>query len=106
LDDTHFLELLRTCRGFIGTAGFESIAEALWLGKPAMVVPTGGHAVQEWDAREAAAAGAGIIRHDFNLSPFLDYLPNHRSRSEEFRGWVEEGGGWIVEILEEAAHSG
>jgi hypothetical protein len=107
LDDTRFLELLRTCRAFVGTAGFESIAETLWLGKPAMVVPTGNHdLLQGWDAREAEAAGAGISRHDFDLSPFLDYLPNHRSRSAEFRSWVEEGSGRVLRILEEAARSG
>jgi uncharacterized protein (TIGR00661 family) len=106
LDDSRFLELLRTCRGFVGTAGFESVAEALWLGKPAMVVPTGNHTVQAWDAREAVAAGAGISRSDFDLSPFLDYLPNHRPRTEEFRGWVEKGSGRILEILEEAARRG
>jgi len=106
LDDSRYLEILRTCRGFVGTAGFESVAEALWLGKPAMVVPSGNLTVQEWDAREAVAAGVGIARPDFNLSPFLDYLPAHQPLTEEFRGWVGEGSGRILEILEEAARRG
>ncbi|MCA9737484.1 MAG: UDP- glucuronosyltransferase [Gemmatimonadetes bacterium] len=103
LSDTRFLELMRTCRGFVGTAGFESVAEALWLGKPVLVVPTGNQVEQAWNAREAVAAGAGIARRTFALDDFLAYLPNHRDVSTEFRGWVQRGGARIRGVLEDAA---
>lgn len=100
LSDTRFLELMRTCRGFVGTAGFESVAEALWLGKPVMVVPTHNQVEQAWNAREAEAAGAGIARDRFDLTPFVEYLPRHRDVSEVYRKWVRKGYRRILESLE------
>jgi uncharacterized protein (TIGR00661 family) len=37
LDDEKFLRLMARCRGFVSTAGFESIAEAMYLGTPVQV---------------------------------------------------------------------
>ena len=103
LSDTRFLEKMRSCRGFVGTAGFESVAEALWLGKPVMVVPTQHQVEQAWNAREAEAAGAGIAAERFDLTPFLDYLPSHRDRSRPYRDWVRKGHGRVLSLLEDAA---
>ncbi|MEX2528714.1 MAG: glycosyltransferase family protein [Gemmatimonadota bacterium] len=103
LSDTRFMEFMRTCRGFVGTAGFESVAEALWLGKPVMVVPTEKHVEQAWNGREAVAAGAGICRDSFDLTPFLDYLPQHRDVSPVYRDWVRRGHGKLVRLLERMA---
>jgi uncharacterized protein (TIGR00661 family) len=105
LSDTRFLELMRSCRGFVGTAGFESVAEALWLGKPVMVVPTGNQVEQAWNAREAVAAGAGISADEFELTPFLEYLPRHRDISRGYRKWVRKGHRRIVSLLEGAARA-
>lgn len=103
LSDVRFLEMMRTCRGYVGTAGFESVAEALWLGKPVMVVPTRNHVEQGWNAREAEAAGAGMASDRFDLTPFLDYLPSHADRSESYRSWVRHGHRRVLELLEAAA---
>jgi uncharacterized protein (TIGR00661 family) len=106
LSDTLFLEMMRTCRGFVGTAGFESVAEALWLGKPVMVVPTRNQVEQGWNAREAEAAGAGIAASHFDLTPFLDYLPAHRDVSERYRTWVREGHQRVLSLIQEQAARG
>lgn len=103
LSDTLFLEMMRTCRGFVGTAGFESVAEALWLGKPVMVVPTRNQVEQGWNAREAEAAGAGIAASRFDLTPFLDYLPTHRDVSGEYRDWVRDGHLRVISLIQEQA---
>lgn len=103
LSDTRFMEFMRTCRGFVGTAGFESVAEALWLGKPVMVVPTEHHVEQAWNGREAEAVGAGICRDSFDLTPFLEYLPRHQDVSPVYREWVERGRGKLMQLLENVA---
>ena len=36
LDDEKFLSMMARCRGFVSTAGFESIAEAMYLGTPVL----------------------------------------------------------------------
>jgi len=103
LSDIRFLELMRSCWAFVGTAGFESVAEAMWLGKPVMVVPTGNQVEQAWNAREAVAAGAGMASHHFDLTPFMDYLTGHRDVSDEYRQWVRSGTARILRTLEAAA---
>lgn len=104
LSDTRFLEFMRGCRGFVGTAGFESVAEALWMGKPVMVVPTERHVEQAWNAREAEAAGAGISSEVFNLTPFLAYLSRHRPVTAEYQEWVTRGTASLLSSLESLAH--
>lgn len=103
LSDVRFLELMRSCRAFVGTAGFESVAEALWLGKPVMVVPTGKQVEQAWNAREAVLAGAGIAATDFDLTRLMEYLPTHRDESAVYRAWVRSGSARILRAVEEAA---
>jgi len=102
LSDTRFIEMMRSCRGFVGTAGFESVAEALWLGKPVMVVPTGNHVEQSWNAREAVAASAGIASESFDLTPFLHYLDASPPPRPDYREWVLAGRARILTLLEEA----
>ncbi len=124
LDDARFLERMRSCRGFVGTAGFESVAEALWLGKPVFVVPTGNQVEQAWNAREAEAARAGMASDRFNLDAFLAFLDGRGEGgkgarpdqgeaaaplpppTEVYRRWVEAGEGRLLHLLEEAARGG
>lgn len=127
LDDARFLEKMRSCRGFVGTAGFESVAEALWLGKPVFVVPTGNQVEQAWNAREAEAARAGMASDRFNLDAFLTFLDGQgqsgesvRSGSGEegegaapvppptarYRRWVEAGEGRLLHLMEAVAQKG
>jgi len=78
LDDNAFLQQMAGCRAYASTAGFESICEAVYLGKPVLMVPA--HIEQECNAYDAMLAGAGIIDTDFSLSRLLDfsgkYSPN------------------------------
>jgi uncharacterized protein (TIGR00661 family) len=52
-DWTRYIEELVCCRGLIATAGFESVAEAGVLGKPAVVIPLKNQLEQELNARDA-----------------------------------------------------
>ncbi len=101
LDDRKFIELLASCRGFASTAGFESVCEAAYLGKPVLVVPTANHVEQLINALDAERAGIALRRSSFDLSPLLeraegDSFPQH----EDFRRWVQGGPARFVEILE------
>lgn len=100
LDDRDFVELLRSCRGLATTAGFESVCEAMYLGKPVLAVPTEGHVEQRCNALDAVRAGAGIQGDRFALDALLEYLPEHRKVGEEYRRWVRSGPGRLVEIVE------
>lgn len=69
---------MANCRAYASTAGFESICEAMYLGKPVLMVPA--HIEQDCNAYDAMIAGAGIIGDSFELESLLrfagKYIPN------------------------------
>jgi len=91
LDDVAFLEAMSRCRGLMCTAGFESVCEAMYLGKPVYMMPAGRQIEQQCNALDASLSGAGIYGCDFDLERFMEYLPTHRENTQEFRDWVDSG---------------
>ena len=53
-----FLNQMAACKAYASTAGFESICEAMYLGKPILRVPA--HIEQDCNAFDAVNSGAGI----------------------------------------------
>lgn len=90
IDPEKFLAMMSACRGLISTAGFESVGEAMLLGKPVLMVPLRRHYEQTCNAVDAERAGAGIYRTSFDADPFLEFLPQYRDCRHEFRAWVEK----------------
>lgn len=83
-----YLDAMRRCRGLVSTAGFESIGEAMFLGKPVMMLPVPRHFEQACNAFDAERAGAGLRATSFlELDRFFEYLPRHVSVQEQFRAW-------------------
>ncbi len=64
-----FLGLMAGCRAVATTAGFESVAEAAWFGKPLLVVPVEGHYEQLLNAVDAVRHGFAIGDGSFDLTP-------------------------------------
>lgn len=71
LDDTTFLKQMSGCLAYASTAGFESVCEAMYMGKPILMVPA--HIEQECNAYDAMCSGAGIISDSFSLDRLLDF---------------------------------
>jgi uncharacterized protein (TIGR00661 family) len=88
INDRKFLELMRGCKGYVCTAGFESVCEAMSLGKPVMIIPVHGHFEQACNALDALKAGVGMAARDFDFSRFIDYLPQYQSQQAVFRTWL------------------
>jgi len=88
INDKKFLELMAGCKAFASTAGFESICEALYFGKPTFMVPVERHFEQFSNARDSAKAGAGIYDSHFNLDKLIDYITKHKTDPEIFRNWA------------------
>jgi uncharacterized protein (TIGR00661 family) len=86
LNDSKFLSMMAECSGYATTAGFESVCEAMYLGKPAMMVPA--HLEQEINAEDAAGVGAGIAVKTFDLSQLVDFIPRYTADTPGFRRWV------------------
>ncbi len=76
VDNVTFLESLTTCRGVLCGAGFETPAEALFLGKKLMVIPMQNQYEQSYNAAALKSMGVTVLR---KLKP---------SHVAEIREWV------------------
>lgn len=85
-----YLQKMTHCAGLISTAGFESVAEAMYLGKPVMMVPVPNHIEQMINAHDGELSGAGVKASTFNLDIFLHYLPKHISVQAAYHQWVQQ----------------
>lgn len=99
LDDKKFLRMMSQCKGFVSTAGFESICEAKYMGKPVFMVPVEGNYEQYCNAHDACKVGTGITGDDFDIDRFLTYLPTHQHNREEFRKWTDTAEEKLLEQL-------
>ena len=104
LDDAEFLDRMHRCRGYVTTAGFESVCEAMYLGKPMMLIPA--HIEQRINAADAAAAGAGIVAGRFDLGRFTDYLGHRHPPVAGFREWVDSAEERFIQLLVPALKAG
>ncbi len=90
LDDQKFLQYMASAKALVTTAGFESVCEAMYLGKPVLMVPVKGHFEQWCNSRDGDKAGAGIYADGFNLDLLMEYIPCHENKSEEFIQWCRQ----------------
>ncbi|MDH8702393.1 uncharacterized protein (TIGR00661 family) [Dysgonomonadaceae bacterium PH5-43] len=96
LNDNLFIDYMAGCEAYATTAGFESVCEAMYLGKPVLMVPT--HIEQSCNAHEASLAGAGIVADDFDFDALLNFIPKHKA-NPEFKSWADKSEEyWIKEF--------
>lgn len=96
IDDHEFLRQMAGCKAYATTAGFESVCEAMYLGKPILMVPS--HIEQEINAFDATRFGAGVICDHFDLTKLIefdkDFVPD-----PDFPSWVRSASDMIVSEL-------
>ena len=100
INSKKYLRMLASCTALVTTAGFESVCEAMYLGKPVMMVPVPNHFEQECNAMDGVISGAGVTSKTFNLSVILDYLPKHVDQSQKFRSWYHRGEAVFLKEIE------
>lgn len=83
-----FLRMMATARGVACTAGFESVSEGAYLGKPLLLIPVEGHLEQYLNACDAERTGLGMHDSAFHLSRLLD--PARTEATAKFREWVDQ----------------
>lgn len=101
LNDHKFLEMIARCKGLVCNAGFESVCEAMYLGKPVMMVPVKGHYEQYCNALDGSKAGAGIYSEEFNLGKMEHYFLFHKNqRKEPYLAWVNQMESMVLSAIE------
>jgi hypothetical protein len=103
ISEQRFLDLMVRCRGMIATAGYQTLCEAMYYGKPILIVPVGNHFEQACNAHEAELLGAGLGATHFDLDRFLEYVPKHKADVERFRAWVAEAPRRVLRVIETIA---
>jgi uncharacterized protein (TIGR00661 family) len=103
LDGEKFLRMMAGCRHVVCTAGFESVSEAAWLGKPLFLVPVENHFEQQVNALDAQQCGLGLAETSFNLDRLAE-LPD-RLPTEKFRAWMQCAGEKLFTAIEHARQS-
>jgi uncharacterized protein (TIGR00661 family) len=100
LDGEKFLRMMAECKYVACTAGFESLAEAAWLGKPLFLVPVENHIEQQINALDATRCGLGVADTSFNLDR-LSELPA-RLDNARYRSWLNGAEAIFLRTLEQA----
>lgn len=98
LDDKEFLRQMAGCMAYASTAGFESICEAMYLGKPVMMVPS--HIEQEINAFDAVRSGAGVAGDRFDMDALLEFSKTF-DKDGSFAAWADSAADIIVKELED-----
>jgi uncharacterized protein (TIGR00661 family) len=104
LDGEKFLRMMAECKFVACTAGFESLAEAAYLGKPLFLVPVENHVEQQINAIDAVKIGLGVSGKSFNLDRLAE-LPE-RLDNAKFHAWLNCAESIFLETLERAVHEG
>lgn len=102
INDTKFLESMAGCSGYATTSGFESVCEALYMGKPAILIPV--HIEQECNGYDAMKVGAGIVTKHFDIDRLLELMQTYKP-NEEFRTWCNEAEQRIISAIEDTINN-
>ncbi|MPR34320.1 glycosyltransferase family protein [Salmonirosea aquatica] len=103
LNGPKYLRMMASCKALVTTAGFESVCEAMYLGKPVLMVPVPKHFEQACNAIDGVLSGAGASSRTFDLSVLTDFLPYFQSPKVEFQAWCQESDRLFVKHLEAVA---
>lgn len=100
INDKLFLEKMSGARGLATSAGFESVCEAMYLGKPVLMVPIKGHYEQFCNSRDAHKAGAGIYADRFELSKLIEHTKQYNYENPLFKSWISDAKERIYKEIE------
>lgn len=98
VEEERFCEKMASCKGLITTAGFDTVAEAAYLGIPLLAVPAKNHFEQKCNSLDMERAGIGIWSHRIGSEQVSEMKTFNNS---EYRKWVESAGEQINKILVE-----
>ena len=99
-----FLQMMAPARGVACTAGFESVSEGAYLGKPLLLIPVENHLEQYLNACDAERTGLGKHDSAFHLSRLLE--PAKGEATAKFREWVGQAEAIAMRAIEATAGAG
>ncbi|GAB3696829.1 glycosyltransferase family protein [Spirosoma flavus] len=102
IDGQLYLDKMQHCRAVMTTAGFESVCEAMYLGKPVQMRPMDNHFEQTCNALDGQRVGAGEAVAKFDVRKLLIYTNQYdMSVSERFHEWYNKGTPRFIQALQD-----
>ena len=98
ISDKDFLEKMESCSFLVTTAGFDSVAEAAYMGVPLAVVPVRNHFEQRCNSMDVVNSGLGVSSEGITPDTILKIKESH---NVSFRKWVDQAGGIIINQMSE-----
>lgn len=89
VNDLKFLEAMAACKALICTAGFESVCEAMYLGKPVVMVPIAGQYEQACNALDGEQSGAGKMANFFDFELLTQLSLPEANHTKKYQEWTE-----------------
>jgi len=89
VNDRKFLEAMAACKGLLCTAGFESVCEAMYLGKPVVMVPIAGQYEQACNALDGEQSGAGKKADFFDFKLLTSLSLPDANQTKSYQEWAE-----------------
>ena len=99
INNVKFLKYMAGCKAYATTAGFESVCEALYMGKPCMMIPA--HVEQVCNAVDAEREMVGVMSSDFNIDKLKAFAHGYEE-DVEFRMWENNAETRIMAAIENA----
>ncbi len=103
INDVLFLDKLASARGVATTAGFETVAEAFYYRKPAILLPMPGQYEQYVNAADAEHVGAGRRVDALDPAALEAFVPEYQPQHEAYLTWIEQGRARLLWHLEHPA---
>jgi uncharacterized protein (TIGR00661 family) len=102
LNGEKFINRLSACSAYVATAGFDSIAEAAYLQKKILMIPTKNHFEQKSNAADAKRVGIAISANNFDLSLVAGQQQKTQSSAalRNFKEWIDGYDDKIINLLE------
>ena len=91
---------MAACKGLVCTAGFESVCEAMYLGKPVLMIPVAGQYEQACNALDAEASGAGMASDSFDFGKLENLTYSNFEARLEVRAWNSAWPKILCELIE------
>ncbi len=91
-----FLAAILHCNRMICTAGFDTVAEAFFLGIPVFVIPTENHYEQYCNAIDAARTGMAFQLEELTALDEVEFIP---SGNRKYREWADSVENSLMDIF-------
>ena len=96
VNEEGFRDKMSTCRGLITTAGFDTVAEAAFLGIPLLAIPAKHHFEQKCNSQDLERAGIGFVSNRIGKEQVSQLKAFDNSK---YRDWVRSAGERIIKTI-------